>query len=191
MAPRERREARFLERLTLVSMIVGELSTLSYALSAPTALRSVNPSLGAWWDAYQFYFMEGAATALGLLIGIRIGRRFVPDVRRRSRSLILALVLAIVGFAPVLHVCAAAARLGWSASDGTTLSPIVDLAGYAAARQIDKILIASVYFVKIVSFALLAGLALIAVAVVPSLMTSERGPGAPAEPTKTGRDAVS
>jgi hypothetical protein len=168
MTSREQREARFLVRLTLASVAVGELSTLSYALSAPMGLRFAHPSLGAWWDAHQFYFMAGAATALGLLIGIRIGRRLIADARWRSRSLIL--VLAIIAFVPLMHVCAAAARLGWSASDGTTRSRIVDFAGYAAAKRIDKVLIASVYFIKIVGFALLAGLALIAIAVVPSLM---------------------
>jgi amino acid transporter len=114
--------------------------------------------------------MEGAATALGLVIGIRIGRRFVADVRKRSRALILALIFAIIVFLPLLHACAAAARLGWSASESSTWSRIADHVGYAAAKQLDKILIASVYFLKIVGFALLAGLALSAVAVVSSLM---------------------
>jgi hypothetical protein len=173
MTSRERREARVLVQLTLVSVTVGVLSTLSYSLSASTALRFTHPSLGAWWDAHQFYFMAGAATALGLLIGIRIGRRLVADGRRRSRSLGLALVLAIVAFVPLLHICASAARLGWSAGDGTTWGRIVDRAGYVAAKQIDKVLIASVYFVKIVGFALLAGLALIAAAAVLTLMIGE------------------
>jgi len=170
MASREQREAGVLARLTLICVAVGAFSTLSYGLSASIALRFTYPSLGAWWDAHQFYFMTGAATALGLLIGIRIGRRCVADAPRRSRSLIVALVLAVIVFVPLLHVCTAAARLGWSASDGTTWSRIVDYAGYGAAKPIDKLLIASVYFMKIVGFALLAGLALIAVAVVPSLM---------------------
>jgi hypothetical protein len=171
VASGQRHESVLLRWLTLVSIFVGVLSTLSYALSAAIALRFVHPSLGAWWDAHQFYFMEGAATALGLVIGIRIGRRFVADMRRRSRSLIVALVLAIIGFFPLLHVCAAAARLGWTGSGGTAWSRIADHVGYAAAKQLDKILIASVYFMKIAGFALLAGLALIAVAVVSSSMT--------------------
>jgi len=171
------RESRLLRWLTLVLIIVGELTTLSYAMSAPMALRSLNPSTGAWWDAHQFYFMEAAATALGLLIGIRIGRRFVVGARRRSRMLILAMILAIIGFVPLLHICAASARLGWSAGDGSTWSRIVDLAGFAAAKQLDKVLIASVYFLKIVGFALLGGLALIAVAVVPSSMMEEARTG--------------
>ncbi len=175
------RESRLLGRLTLLCVAVGAFSTLSYALSAPIALRFSHPSLGAWWDAYQFYFMAGAATAVGLLIGIRAGRRFV-DARRRRVS-ILALALAVIGFIPLLHLCAAAARLGWSGADGPTWGRIVDFAGWGAAKQIDKVLIASVYFLKIVGFALLAGLALIAAAaaVVPSSISA-----AQAEPAELG-----
>ncbi len=58
------RESRLLERLTFLCVAVGVFSTLSYALSAPIALRFTHPSLGAWWDAYEFYFMAGAAACI-------------------------------------------------------------------------------------------------------------------------------
>jgi hypothetical protein len=170
MASREQRETRVLRRMTLVCVAVGLFSTLSYGLGASIALRFAHPALGAWWDAHQFYFMAGAATALGLLLGIRIGRRLVADEQQRSRSLILALVLAIISFLPLMHVGAAAARLGWSGSDGPTWSRIVDRVGYGAAKPIDKVLIAGLYFTKIAGFALIGGLALIALAVAASLL---------------------
>ncbi|GEM_PF-506459 len=178
MTPHQQREARVLAGLTLACAAVGVLSTLSYALGASIALRFAHPSLGAWWDDHQFYFMVGAATATGLLIGIRGGRRLIADARGRSRCLMLASVLAIVSFFPLMRLCAAAARLGWSGNDGVTWDRIVDRVGYGAAKSIDKVLIAGVYFIKIVGFALIAGLALVALAVVPSLIGARGGSAA-------------
>src|SRR5712692_5635980 len=82
-----------LGRLTLLAVLVGVISTASYALSMPILIRQAHPDLGAWWDLNQFYFMEGAATAIGLLVGIRIGRSFVSDTAARARGANVALVL--------------------------------------------------------------------------------------------------
>src|SRR5712692_2938469 len=81
-----KRTPALLGRLTLLAVFVGVISTLSYAVSAPMAIRQVNPDFGAWWDLNQFYFMEGAATALGLLVGIRIGRGFVSEAAAKTRG---------------------------------------------------------------------------------------------------------
>jgi len=154
---------RFLEWLTLLAAFAGIVATLSYATGAATVLRIIDPSYGAWWDAHQFHLMEGAATALGLLIGIRIGLRFVADAEVRSRSAIAAFVLALLALAPMLYVCSSVARLGWRASSGATESRIIGYAGYGGGKQLDKVLIAGVYFLKTTGFALLAGLALTAI----------------------------
>src|SRR5260370_18764085 len=90
-----KRTPALLGRLTLLAAFVGVISTLSYAVSAPMAIRQVNPDFGAWWDLNQFYFMEGAATALGLLVGIRIGPSFVTDTAARARRARGALRLAL------------------------------------------------------------------------------------------------
>jgi hypothetical protein len=185
MMPARPRQSRLLGWLTLLCVAVGAFSALSYALSAPIALRASHPALGAWWDAYQFYFMAGSATALGLLIGIRGGQRLVNDSYRRRRGLVLALALAVIAFLPLLHLCAAAARLGWSGGGGPTWSRIVDWAGYGSAKQIDKVVIASVYFLKIVGFALPAGLALMGAAA--ALVPSSSGGAAQQEPAQLGR----
>jgi hypothetical protein len=168
MRPIGERNSRFLEWLTLLAAAVGVVATLSYATGAATILRASNPSLGAWWDTHQFHLMEGAATALGLLIGIRVGLHLVADAEARSRCVIVVFVLAILAFAPLLHVCSAVGRFGWRASSSATESRIIGYAGYSGGRQLDKVLIAGVYFLKTAGFAVLAGLALAAIAVVVS-----------------------
>lgn len=168
MRPIGERNSRFLERLTLLAALAGVVATWSYATGSATILRTLNPSLGAWWDAHQFHLMEGAATALGLLIGIRVALRLVADAELQSRSAIVVFVLAILAFAPLLHVCSTVARLGWRASSSAAESRIIGYAGYGGGRQLDKVLIAGIYFLKTAAFAVLAGLALAAIAAVAS-----------------------
>jgi uncharacterized membrane protein YedE/YeeE len=152
----------------LLSVLVGVISTASYALSVPAAIRQINPGLGAWWDLNQFYFMEGAATALGLLVGIRIGRSFVSDTAAKARGANVALVLAIIVLIPLMHLCAGAARI---AGGGHTVAiQGVTIANIRIARKpLDKVLTTGVYFFKMAGFAGLAGLALFAVAAVAFL----------------------
>lgn len=168
MRPTGDRNSRFLERLTLLAVFVGVVATLSYATGAAFIVRMTNPRLGAWWDTHQFVLMEGAATSLGLLIGIRVALRFAADAEVRARSATAVLVLAILAFAPLLHLCSSVARFGWRASSSATESRIIGYAGYGGGRQLDKVLIASVYFLKTAGFAVLAGLALAAIGVVAS-----------------------
>src|SRR6516225_1110416 len=106
---------RFLSLLTFLVLVVGLTALLTYSLTASELLRSDSPAFAAWWEAHQFYFMEGGATAFGLLLGIRVAGSFVAGPGRRSWAGLAALMLAIITFAPLLHVCAAAARLGWNA----------------------------------------------------------------------------
>jgi hypothetical protein len=163
------RPLRFLGWLTFLVLAVGLISLLSYSLTASELMRSDNPALAAWWEAHQFHFMEGGATAFGLLLGIRIVGAFVAGPDQRSRAGLAALVLAIIAFAPLIHVCAMAARLGWNGRGASFASWLISHEGYEIGRQIDKVMIAGVYFLKTAGFALLAGLGLMAIACVAAV----------------------
>ena len=163
------RPLRLLGWLTLLVLAVGLISLLSYSLNASELLRSDNPALAAWWEGHQFHFMVGGATAFGLLLGIRIAGSFVTGPDQRSRAGLVALVFAIIAFAPLIHVCAAAARLGWSGSGASFASWFISHEGYEKGRQIDKVMIAGVYFLKTAGLALLAGLGLMAIACVTAV----------------------
>ncbi len=167
-----KRTPALLGRLTLLAVFVGVISTLSYAVSAPMAIRQVNPDFGAWWDLNQFYFMEGAATALGLLVGIRIGRGFVSDTAARARGANVALVLAIIVLIPLMHLCGNAARIAWGSrvivTQGVTIGHM-----HLAGKPLDKVLMTGIYFFKTAGFAALSGLALFAVAAVAFIGTGK------------------
>jgi hypothetical protein len=154
---------RFLGWLILLAVAVGLISLLSYSLNAAELLRPVAPSFTAWWQGNQFTFMEGGATAIGLLLGISFVERIMVGRNQRFRAVLAALVLAIIAFAPLIHACAAAARLGWNGHGASLASWIVSREGYETGRLIDKVLIAGVYFLKTVAFALLSGLGLMAI----------------------------
>jgi hypothetical protein len=156
--------AQFLGPITFLVLAVGVISLLSYSLTASELMRADNPTLAAWWEAHQFYLMEGAATAFGLLLGIRIGSSFVVRFARQSGAWMAALVFSIIIFPPLIHVCASAARLGWNGRGASVASWIISREGYDMGRQIDKVMIAGIYFFKTAGFALLAGLGLMAIA---------------------------
>jgi hypothetical protein len=164
MKRRKSHPLRLVAWLIPLTAIIGTLSLLSYSTGLAQLVRSKNPAFGAWWDNYQFYFMEGAATALGLLVGIRIGAGFAHDGKRRSRVAVFSLIAAILIIAPLSHLCAMVARLGWNASSAPIASWLITREGYVAGRQVDKIAIAGIYFLKTAGFGLLAGLALAAIA---------------------------
>src|SRR6266849_4602984 len=167
-----KRTPALLGRLTLLAVFVGVISTLSYAVSAPMGIRQVNPDFGAWWYLNQLYFMEGAATALGLLVGIRIGRSFVSDAAARARGANVALVLAIIVLIPLMHLCGDAARIAWGSrvtvTQGVTISHM-----HVAGKPLDKVLMTGIYFFKTAGFAALSGLALFAVAAVAFIGTGK------------------
>jgi hypothetical protein len=150
----------------LLACAVGLVSLLSYSLTAFELMRSAAPAFAAWWEAHQFLFMEGGATAFGILLGIGIGDRFLSSLEQRYRTELAALVLAMIAFAPLIHACTVAARLGWNGRAASLASWIISREGYDTGRQIDKVLIVGVYFLKTVGLSALSGLGLMAIACV-------------------------
>ena len=189
-AARSERPLRFLGLLTLLALTIGLLSLLSYSLAAPELMRSNNPALGAWWEAHQFDFMVGGATGLGLLLGIHLTGSLVAGNGQRSRAERIALLLALIAFAPLLQACAEAARLGFNGRGAAVASWLVSREGYAFGQQVDKVMIAGIYFLKNAGFALLAGLGLTALssAVAVALEPDDAQPGKSA--TSPGSDHV-
>ncbi len=66
-------------RLIQASVVIGLLAMFSYASGLHNMVRMKAPAAGAWWNAHEFYFMEGSATALGLLVALRVGVRFAAE----------------------------------------------------------------------------------------------------------------
>jgi ABC-type antimicrobial peptide transport system permease subunit len=163
------RPQRFLGWLIFLVLTVGLISMLSFSLSWPELMRSRYPEMAAWWEAHQFHFMVGGATAFGLLAGISIAGSLLATPDQRSRAGLVAIVFAVIAFAPLIHVCAAVARLGWNGHSASFASRIISHKGYEAGRQIDKLMITGIYFLKTAGFALLAGLGLMAIACVAAV----------------------
>lgn len=86
-----------LERLTFLNLLIGLVAAASYALGTATALRVFKPATGAWIEAHQFYLMEGSATALGLVIGIRSGRRLAVESMGERNGANFVIILAALG----------------------------------------------------------------------------------------------
>lgn len=162
-----------LERLTFLAPLIGLVAAASYAEDTTTPLRVFRPALGAWLDAHQFYLMEGGATALGLIVGIRLGRRLAAESVGGRHGANFAMILAALAWAPLVHVCAAAARLGWSGRGGSFANWIVGREGYEAGARSLRLFITAIYFLKTAGLAALAGLALIAIGV--ALVSSHDG----------------
>jgi hypothetical protein len=174
MSKRRRSRSRRLRWLALLSIFVGVLSVVSYASGAAFILRVANPALGAWWDGSQFYFMEGAATALGLIVAIGIGGRLITDSEISARCTLWSGILAAVSVAPLMQLCSTAARFGPDAFGFTAQDWVIQRVGYTVGQQLDKVLIAGVYFLKTACLALIAGFALVAI-VVAVLFASGAG----------------
>jgi hypothetical protein len=154
-----------LERLTFLALLIGLVAAASYAEGTTTPLRVFKPALGAWLEAHQFYLMEGGATALGLIVAIRIGRRLAAESVGARHGANFVMILAALAWAPLIHVCAMAARLGWSGRGGSFASWIVGREGYEAGARFLRLFITVIYFCKTAGLAALAGLALIAIGV--------------------------
>jgi hypothetical protein len=165
MSAQSAADGRTLRLLTLAAFAAGLMATVSYALGLTIGLRYVRPAAGAWWDARQFRVMVGAATALGLLTGLRLGGRLIAGRSSRSAPRAPALILALLAFAPLTHIGSRLARLGWGAQSAAIESSLVGMFGYDRGRNLDKVLIAGVYFLKTTGFALMTGLALVALSV--------------------------
>jgi hypothetical protein len=159
------RRSPLLERLTFLALLIGLVAAASYAVDAPSVIRFVKPQLGAWLDAHEYYLMEGGATAFGLIVGIRLGRRLAAETAGTPRTTNLALIMAVLAFAPLIHLCARAARFGWAGRGGLVETWIVGREGYDASVRFYRMFITAIYFLKTAGLAALAGLALIALAV--------------------------
>jgi len=154
-----------LERMTFLALLIGLVAAASYGVRAASAIRFADPRFGAWLDAHQYYLMEGGATAFGLIVGIRIGRRLAADTAGAPQTANIALILAALAFAPLIHLCAKVARFGWAGCGGVAASWIVDREGYEGGARFYRLFIAAIYFFKTAGLAVIAGLALIALAV--------------------------
>jgi hypothetical protein len=144
-------------RLTAVALAIGAISTLSYATGASIAVRFLAPQAGAWWQGHEYWFMEGSASALGWLIGVRIAARTIDDTALRNRVAGFSIVLGALALAWIAPACAVLARMGWGAQSLEDV--FVGRFGYGAGLLLDKVLIAGVYFLKTAGFAMLLGLA--------------------------------
>jgi len=170
-----------LERLTSLALLIGLVAAASYARGTTTPLRVFRPALAAWLDTHQFYLMEGGATALGLIIGIRIGRRLAAESIGERYSANFMMILAALAWAPLIHLCATAARFGSSGRGGCFASWLVDRQGYEAAGRFLRLSVTAIYFCKTAGFAALAGLALIAIGVArANLRDAAANPTSPA-----------
>jgi hypothetical protein len=164
--------SRLLERLTAIALLVGVTTTASYGAGMPNALRVVRPELGGWLDAHQFYLMEGAATTFGLLVGIRLGRWLAGDAASAPQTIAIALTITLVMLAPLVHLCAAVARIGWNGSGASLESWLVGREGYAAGENFARMAVAVIYFLKTAAYATLGGVALIAIVIAGSAASS-------------------
>lgn len=169
------RRSRLLRWLTPLLLFVGVLSMMSYATGAAFLLRIENPAVGAWWDTYQFYFMEGAATAIGLVFAIRIARRLISDPEIAGRCTVWAAILAALAFTPLIHLCAVSARLLPDTSGIVSQDWLIRLAGYETAKYLDKVCVAAFYFLKTAFLGLIAGLGLAGIAVAVNFATEGAG----------------
>jgi hypothetical protein len=170
MARRKRKPyERLMRWLTALALTLGVITTLSYGSGAEIAVRYLDPPAGAWWNEHEYYLMVTAAAALGMLIAIRLGARLIAEESVRARAAVSALILAAIILPLAARYCASIARLGWAAEGGALGDRLVALAGYSVGYILDKILIAGVYFLKVVGFALIVGLAVLAAATAAAL----------------------
>jgi hypothetical protein len=167
-----RRPLRFLAWLLVLALFAGLFSLLSYSLAGPELVRSDNPELAAWWDAHQFYLMEGAATAFGLLLGICTAAGLIADSDQRSRTGLAAVAFGMIVVAPLTRICSRAGRLGWNGRGASVSSWIISREGYETGRQIDKVALAAIYFLKTAAFAVLCGLGIVVMACVTVLIAT-------------------
>ena len=176
-------------RLIQASFVIGLLATFSYAAGLHNVVRMKAPAAGAWWNAHEFYFMEGAATAFGLLVALRVGARLVAgaDPPRYLTAITLALEAALL--MPLTYLCARVARIG--ADGGSIVAPnrIAAFTGFERGRLLDKLLIAVLYFLKTAAFGFLIGLALFGAVLVGAILSAHGG-GASVETRDTGSSAA-
>jgi hypothetical protein len=162
-------------RLIQACLIVGLLAMFSYAVGLHNVVRMKAPAAGAWWNAHEFYFMEGAATGFGLLVALRVGVRFAAEAASMRYLATITLALEAALLIPLTHLCARVARIG--ADGGAIVAPnrMAAFAGFETAKLLDKLLIAALYFLKTVAFGFLIGLALFGAVLVGVIVNSRSG----------------
>jgi hypothetical protein len=159
-------------RLIQASVLIGLLAMFSYASGLHNVVRMRAPAAGAWWNAHEFYLMEGAATALGLLVALRVGVRFAAEAVSIRYLAPVALALESTLLMPLTHLCARVARIG--ADGGAIVAPnrMAAYAGFESGKMLDKLLIAALYFLKTVGFGFLLGLALFGAVLAGAIMSA-------------------
>lgn len=172
-------------RLIQVALLVGLLAMFSYATGLHNVVRMKAPAAGAWWNAHEFYLMEGAATAFGLLVALLIGLRLVAGTVRLCRLAAIILAFEAALLIPLTHLCARVARIG--ADGGAIVAPnrMAAYAGFESAKMLDKLLIAALYFFKTVAFGFLIGLAAFGAVMVGAILTAH-GDGASVDAPEIG-----
>jgi hypothetical protein len=164
---------RILRWLTMLSIVVGILATFSYSSGAEIGWRYLDPRFGAWLNPREFWIMEGAATALGTLVGIRIGASMVEDAALKARCAEWSLIISAIAFKWATPLCARIARIGADGRGTSMRARLVALGGYGTGLFLDKLFVGGVYFLKTAGFALLLGLALFAL-MIAIFMTARR-----------------
>jgi hypothetical protein len=174
-------------RMIQACFIVGLLAMFSYAAGLHNVLRMKSPAAGAWWNAHEFYFMEGAATALGLLVALRVGMRLAAEADSIRYMAIAALALDAALLMPLTYLCADIARIG--TDGGAILAPnrMAGFAGFVTGKLLDKLLLAGVYVLKTTAFGFLLGLALFGAVLVIAIGSAERGGAALSTPSDASR----
>jgi hypothetical protein len=165
-----RRTPAWMRRLTLVAIVLGVFSTLSYGTGAHIVLRYLDPPLGAWWDSHQFAILECAAAAIGMLFGIRLGARLVDEVVLKDRSRIVAVIVAALSLPLVARVGAQLARFRFT-SGVFAHAWLIDHYGYDTGMFLDKLLAAGVYSTKMAAFAFPVGMILFGAAIAVFMTT--------------------
>jgi hypothetical protein len=154
---------RALERLTFIALSVGMTAAVGEATNAATAVRIAKPALGAWLAGHLFDLMTGGAACFGLLVGIRMARRFAGRAGSRPRAAWIALIAALVAFPPLCKLCAAAGRAGTDAVNAAIESWLVGRFAYNGGETAFKIYLAAAYFARTAFFAAIAGAGIFAI----------------------------
>lgn len=178
---------RLITRLIAAFLIVGLLATFSYAVGLHNLVRMKAPAVGAWWNGHEFYFMEGAATALGLLVALRVGAGLAASADFIRYLAVITLLFEAALLAPLTYLCARVARIG--ADGGAIVAPnrIAGLAGFATGKLLDKLLMVGAYFLKTTVFGFLLGLAIFGVVLIGIIVSTGRGEAAISTPSAADR----
>jgi hypothetical protein len=151
--------------LTDLAIFLAIVTTLSYGAGAHIAVRYLNPRFGAWWNANEFAMVACSASALGLLIGIRLGARLVDGLSLRSKASIAAVIAGALALPSVAKIGAEIARYRFT-HRASADAWLIDRFGYDVGMFLDKLVSAGDYSIKIVLFALPVGMILFGLAVV-------------------------